>query len=316
MRLLFVADPWAGWKLSKDSTFALMRQARRLGWQTWWTSAGDLRADGRGVFCRAVPLACHDDAIVAGEDVEPAAALHDFDAVWLRTDPPFNLDYYHLTLLLELAEQRGARVINRPAAVRSHNEKMAILQHPAWIAPTLVTRRREDILAFLEAQGGRAVLKPLDRMGGSGIFQLRADDPNLGSILEAGTALGAEPVMVQAFLPRVVDGDKRIMLAGGEPVGAILRVPQGTDFRGNLAAGGRAVSTTLTPREHAMVKELGPHLTQHGLWMVGLDVIDGHLTEINVTSPTGLQEMERFDGPGAVEATLLGCLRCAGALGS
>jgi glutathione synthase len=227
---------------------------------------------------------------------ERRAALKDFDAVLMRKDPPFDSEYFYATHLLGQAEREGARVFNSPAALRDHPEKLAILEFPQFTAPTLVTRSEADIRNF-HAEHGEIILKPLDGMGGMGIFKVGHDGLNLGAIIETLNQGGEQTVMVQKYLPQISEGDKRVLVIGGEPVPfALARIPQGGEVRGNLAAGGKGVAMSLTEREREIAETLGPILVQRGLLLVGLDVIGGHLTEINVTSPTCFQEITDQQG--------------------
>jgi glutathione synthase len=212
-----------------------------------------------------------------------------------RKDPPFDMEYAY-TYLLELAEQQGARVFNRPAAIRSHNEKLSIAQFSQFTAPTLVTRDAARIRAF-HATHGDIILKPLDGMGGSGIFRVREDGLNLGSVIEGLTQLGSRTIMVQRYIPEIVHGDKRILLIGGKVVPfALARIPQQGEVRGNLAAGGTGVAQPLSERDLEIAQTLAPQLAQRGLLLVGLDVIGSYLTEVNVTSPTCFQEITAQTG--------------------
>jgi glutathione synthase len=219
------------------------------------------------------------------------ANLKDFDAVIMRTDPPFDSEYFYATHLLSQAEREGAKVFNSPAALRNHPEKLAILEFPQFIAPTLVTRSEADIRAF-HALHGTIILKPLDGMGGMGIFKVGVDGLNLGAIIETLNRDGAQTVMVQKFLPGIAQGDKRVLLIGGKPVPFCLaRIPQGGEVRGNLAAGGKGVAQPISARDREIAEALGPVLFARGLMLVGLDIIGESLTEINVTSPTCFQEI-------------------------
>jgi glutathione synthase len=216
--------------------------------------------------------------------------------VLVRKDPPFNMEYIYATYLLELAEQRGARIVNRPAAIRSHNEKLAIAQFPQLIAPTLVTSDAARLRAFHDEHRD-VILKPLDGMGGAGIFRVKDDGLNLGSIIETLTGNGANTIMVQRFIPEITQGDKRILLIGGEVVPySLARIPQGSEVRGNLAAGGLGVAQPLSARDREIAETLAPVLSQRGLLLVGLDVIGDYMTEINVTSPTCFQEIKQQTG--------------------
>jgi glutathione synthase len=225
-----------------------------------------------------------------------AVALKEFDAILMRKDPPFDSEYFYATHLLEQAERDGARVFNKPGALRDHPEKLAIMEFPQFIGPTLVTRDEADIKRF-HAEHGDIILKPLDGMGGMGIFRVGPDGLNLGAITETLNRHGAQSLMVQKFLPEIVDGDKRVLVIGGKPVPySLARIPQGGEVRGNLAAGGKGVAQPLSVRDRLIAESLGPILNSRGLLLVGLDVIGDSLTEINVTSPTCFQEI--FDQTG------------------
>jgi glutathione synthase len=222
--------------------------------------------------------------------------LGEFDAIVIRKDPPFNMEYIYLTYLLELAEKQGARVFNRPEAIRSHNEKLSIAQFAQFTAPTLVTSDIARIRAFHQEHKD-VILKPLDGMGGSGIFRVREDGMNLGSIVETLTVGGAHTIMVQRYIPAISEGDKRVLLIGGEVVPYCLaRIPQNGEVRGNLAAGGLGVARPVSVRDREIAETLAPILSKRGLLLVGLDVIGDYLTEVNVTSPTCFQEITQQTG--------------------
>jgi glutathione synthase len=297
MKLLFVADPLAGFKIHKDSTFAMMREAARRGHtlfacephQLSWQRGGRVEAHVQHVALTGA----HGYGVKDWYRVESEsrAALADFDAVLMRQDPPFDSEYFYATHLLERAEAEGAHVFNSPRALRDHPEKLAILEFPEFIAPTLVTRNAADIRAF-HAEQKDIILKPLDGMGGMGIFRVKEDGLNLGSIIETLNRDGAQTVMVQKFLPDISAGDKRVLVIGGEPVPySLARIPQGGEVRGNLAAGGKGVAQPLSDRDWDIARAIGPKLAARGLLLIGLDVIGDRLTEINVTSPTCFQEI-------------------------
>jgi glutathione synthase len=302
MKLLFVADPLAGFKIHKDSTFAMMREAARRGHALFacepdrlsWRRGGRVQAHVQQVaLTGAHGYGVKDWYRIDSED---RAALADFDAVLMRVDPPFDSEYFYATHLLERAEAEGARVFNAPRSLRDHPEKLAILEFPEFIAPTLVTRSAADIRAF-HAEQGDVILKPLDGMGGMGIFRVREDGLNLGSVVETLNRHGAQTVMVQKYLPAIREGDKRVLVIGGEPVPyALARIPQGNEVRGNLAAGGKGVAQPLSERDRAIAAAIGPKLAARGLLLIGLDVIGEQLTEINVTSPTCFQEITEQTG--------------------
>ncbi len=299
MQLLFVADPLEGFKTYKDSTFAMMREAARRGHsliaceprQLLWHRGGHVTAR------RARTISLTGDAhdwfkVEATQDLALAA----LDAVLMRKDPPFDSEFFYTTHLLSQAKREGARVFNKPSALREHPEKLAILEFPEFIAPTLVTRDPAEIRAF-HAEQRDIILKPLDGMGGAGIFRVRDDGLNLGAIIETLNREGAQTVMVQRFIPAIAEGDKRILVIGGKPVPHCLaRIPQGGEVRGNLAAGGKGVARPLTARDREIAEAIGPILARRGLMLVGLDVIGEQLTEINVTSPTCFQEITDQSG--------------------
>ena len=293
MKLLFVADPLDTFKTHKDSTFAMMREAAARGHELWACEPRELVWQRGGVVtatARRVQLTgdAHDwyDELEAAE-----VPLCRMNAVLMRKDPPFDAEYLYCTHLLTQAEREGARVFNRPEALRAHPEKLAILEFPQHIAPTLVTRDMAAVRAF-HAQHRDVILKPLDGMGGMGIFRVKDDGLNLGSIAETLTKDGTQTIMVQAFLPAIAEGDKRVLLIDGVPVPyALARIPQGGEVRGNLAAGGKGVAQALSENDRAIAEHLGPILAARGLLLVGLDIIGDRLTEINVTSPTCFQEI-------------------------
>ncbi|RZM02096.1 MAG: glutathione synthase [Variovorax sp.] len=315
MNLLFVADPLEQFKIHKDTTFAMMREAQRRGHRIAACLPQDLQWKSGGVVeavVRRITLTGEADAWFH-EDGPETMALKDFDAVLMRKDPPFDAEYIYATHLLEQAEREGARVVNKPRALRDHPEKLAIMQFPQFTTPTLVTRSEAAVKAF-HAEHGDVILKPLDGMGGMGIFRVRQDALNLGSIIETLNKGGAETIMVQRFVPQIAEGDKRILIIAGEPAPFVLaRIPQGTEVRGNLAAGGKGVAQPLTARNREIAETVGRALAPRGLLLIGLDVIGDSVTEINVTSPTCFQEITDqtgFDVPAmfvdALEAHLAG----------
>jgi len=299
MKLLFVADPLEVFKSYKDSTFAMMREAARRGHELRACEPKDVmwQRDGRvSAPLRAFTLTGDKYAWFKQDGEASVTALADVDAVIMRKDPPFDSEYFYATHLLEQAEREGARVYNSPRALRDHPEKLAILEFPEFIGPTLVTRSEADVKAF-HAEHRDIILKPLDGMGGMGIFRVGPDGLNLGSITETLNRGGAQTLMVQRYLTEIVKGDKRILVIDGEPVPfALARIPQGSEIRGNLAVGGKGVAQPLSPRDREIAEAIGPVLAARGLLLVGLDVIGDSLTEINVTSPTGFQEITTQSG--------------------
>ena len=293
MKLLFVADPLEQFKPYKDSTFAMMREAAARGHGLWacepahlnWQRGAPVRA-----AVRELRLTGALDDWVDATDAQPRA-LAEFDAVLMRKDPPFDSEYFYATHLLQRAEAEGARVFNSPQALRDHPEKLAIMEFPQYIGPTLVTRSADDIREF-HARHRDVVLKPLDGMGGMGIFRVGPDGLNLGSIIETLNHHGATTLMVQKFLPEIAAGDKRVLIIDGEPAPFVLaRIPQGSEIRGNLAAGGKGVAQPITDTDRATARAIGQALAPRGLLLIGLDIIGTRVTEINVTSPTGFREI-------------------------
>ena len=320
MNLLFIADPLESFAVYKDTTFAMMREAQKRGHALAACGPQDIRWQ-RGekvtAFVRDITLTGNTSPWFTAQQMHPnerPQALCDFDAVVMRKDPPFDSEYFYSTHLLEQAEREGAKVFNKPRALRDHPEKLAILEFAEFIGPTLVTRDADDIRRF-HATHQDIILKPLDGMGGMGIFRVKADGLNLGSIIETLNKNGAESVMVQKFLPEIVQGDKRVLVIGGVPVPfSLARIPQGTEVRGNLAAGGLGVAQPLSARDREIADAIGPTLAARGLLLAGIDVIGDCVTEINVTSPTCFQEI--FDQTGFdVAAMFIDALERAASLG-
>ncbi|MCB1619825.1 MAG: glutathione synthase [Thiothrix sp.] len=286
-------DPIQSIKIRKDSTFAMLLEMQRRGWELWYLLQGDLWVDDGVVYASRRPLQVEDNPqhwFTLGEpQIGPLQAL---DGVLMRKDPPFDMEYIYSTYLLELAQQQGLLVVNRPDSVRSANEKLFTAWFPQWCPETRVTRDMERLRDFL-ARHRHIVVKPLDGMGGTMIFQIHAGDANTNVILETITDHGRRTVMAQRFLPEYQQGDKRILLINGEPFPyALARIPKAGEGRANLAAGGTGVGVALTAREKAICAAIGPVLKAMGLMFVGLDVIGDWVTEINVTSPTGIRELE------------------------
>jgi glutathione synthase len=271
----------------------MLLEAQRRGHRLFQLGQGDLAVRDGAAIGRLAPLRVRDDPASWFTLGEPAwKPLAGLDVVLARKDPPFDADFLHDTLVLDLAERDGALVVNRPQALRDANEKLFAQWFPQCSPPTLVAREAAALRAFVR-EVGEAVVKPLDGMGGRSIFKTRGDDPNLNVILETLTREGRELTMAQRFVPEAALGDKRILLIDGEPVPyALARIPQGTDFRGNMARGGKAVGQPLSDRDRWICEQVAPTLRARGLWFVGLDVIGDYLTEINVTSPTGIRELD------------------------
>lgn len=298
MNILFVADPLVTFKTYKDTTFAMMRELQKRGHtlaacepqHLQWQTGHPVTA-----LVRRIELtgAAEDWYRVLHQGRE---ALHSFDAVLMRKDPPFDSEFFYATHLLEQAEREGAKVFNSPRALRDHPEKLALMEFAEVAPPTLVTRSPEAIRHF-HAEHKDIILKPLDGMGGMGIFRVGPDGMNLGSITETLNQGGAISVMVQAYLPAIVDGDKRLLLIGGKVAPFVLaRIPQGSEVRGNLAVGGKGVAQPLTDTDRAIAEAIAPTLAERGLLLVGLDMIGDKVTEINVTSPTCFQEIQQQTG--------------------
>lgn len=305
MNILFIADPLASFKIYKDTTFAMMREAQKRDHQLFvcephhlvWQSGQTVNAQ-----VQQIHLTGRQEVWFEVQSVLADRALHSFDAVVMRKDPPFDSEYFYVTHLLEQAEREGAQVFNKPSALRNHPEKLAILEFAQFISPTLVTRDAQAIRAF-HAVHRDIILKPLDGMGGMGIFRVKDDALNLGAIIETLNRDGIQTVMVQKFLPAIAQGDKRVLVIGGQVVPYCLaRIPQGGEVRGNLAAGGKGVAQPISARDREIAKAIGPVLAPRGLLLIGLDVIGDNLTEINVTSPTCFQEI--FDQTGCDVAAL------------
>ena len=301
MDFLFIADPLESFKIKKDSTLAIMRAAQEAGHRLW--------------FCQSRNILWKDDLVVGDCQtlvVKPSStswfelgsiesrSLKSFSAVLMRTDPPFDIEYLNTTWLLSAAVRQGAKVFNDPAAVRDHSEKLSITEFPELIPPTLVTRELSAVEEFHQTHHD-IVIKPLDGMGGMGVFRVGSDGLNLASIVETLGENGARTLMVQRFLPEIAQGDKRVLLIGGELVPfSLARIPQGNEIRGNLAVGGKGVAMPLSDAEKRIAERLAPILNQRGLFLVGLDLIGGYVTEINVTSPTcfvEITEQSGFDVP-------------------
>ena len=297
MKIAFVTDPLSGFKIYKDSTFAMMTEAASRGHELFVFGHGDLLFDGKDVVANVCRITLTGEAEHwYRQDAPVQHTLTGFDVVIERTDPPFNMQYIYATYLLELAELHGACVVNRPEAIRSHNEKLAITHFPQFIAPTLVTSDEARVRAFYE-QHRDIILKPLDGMGGAGIFRVSQEGLNLGAIIETLTHNGLRTIMVQRYIPEIIQGDRRVLLIGGEVVPYCLaRIPQAGEVRGNLAAGGLGVAMPVSAREREIGEALAPILQKRGLLLVGLDVIGDYLTEINVTSPTCFQEITQQTG--------------------
>jgi glutathione synthase len=295
MRVAFQMDPIGGVNIDADSTFRLALEAQARGHELFYFTPDQLTFDEGRLFARGWPIRVQrvkGDHVSYGEGARLDLAT--MDVIWLRQDPPFDMGYITTTHLLDLIHP-GTLVVNDPFWVRNHPEKLLVLQFPDLTPPTMIARSLDEIRAF-KARHGDIILKPLYGNGGAGVFRLDPSDRNLASLHEMFTGLSREPVIVQKYLPAVTNGDKRVILVDGEPVGAINRVPAEGETRSNLHVGGRADKIGLTPRDHEICAAIGPLLRERGQVFVGIDIIGDWLTEINLTSPTGIQELERFDG--------------------
>ena len=288
-----VMDPISGITTYKDSTFAMLLEAQRRGHEIWYMEPSDLTIRGGVALGHMKRLSVRDNnndwfTLSASENRELAT----LDILLMRKDPPFDMDYVYTTYVLDLAENAGVTVVNRPQALRDANEKCFITQFPQCCVPALITRSSAEIKAFVQ-EHGLSVVKPLDGMGGESIFQVQPQDPNLNVILETITAKDHELVMVQRYIPEIIQGDKRILVVNGEPVPyALARIPGAGDFRGNLAKGGTGKGVALTERDYWICEQVAPELKRRGILFAGLDVIGDWLTEINVTSPTCIRELD------------------------
>ena len=294
MRSLFVMDPLDRLNLAGDSTYSLMLESSRRGWPVSWCTPDDLYVLGGVARARVQEATALEDPPGFSRGATSDQDLGAFELVWMRKDPPFDMEYIFSTWILERVPA-STKVFNRPSAIRSYNEKIHTLDYPDLCVETLLTRDIRRILEFA-ASHQRIVLKPWDGNGGRGVLVTAAADPNIRSMVELLTAEGTRAILVQRYIPEIVQGDKRIILVDGEPVGALLRVPSSADHRGNMHAGASVQRTTLTDREVEICSRLAPRLRAEELLFVGIDVIGGWLTEINVTSPTGIREIGRLDG--------------------
>ena len=297
MEFAFILDPLDLLKAYKDTSVSMMRGLQARGATLFAVETADLFWTGSVTQARVRPITLTDDDHDWFRVSEPLIRpLTSFDAVVMRKDPPFDMEYVYSTYLLEAAEKEGALVINRPRAVRDHNEKMAIIRFPEFTVETLVARDPGMLSAFIDRHKD-VILKPLDGMGGASIFRVRVDDPNRNVIIETLAHYGTQTVMAQRFIPEIVDGDKRIVLIDGKPVPhALARIPKAGETRGNLAVGGKGVVRALTARDREIAESVGPRLAADGLFVVGIDVIGDYLTEVNVTSPTGFVEITKQTG--------------------
>lgn len=292
-----IMDPIESINVKKDSSFAMLLEAQARGHRIWYMLLGDLFLDGHVAYASMQELKLSDNPdswFSKGE--RKTARISDLDYVLMRKDPPFNMEYIYSTYILEQAESQGTLVVNKPSALRDANEKLYTAWFPDLTPTTLVSRKHQDYVNFI-AQHRDCILKPLDGMGGASIFRVSQDDPNLNVIIETLTQNGNNFAMAQQFIPEISLGDKRILIVDGEPVPyALARIPQGGETRGNLAAGGKAQGQPLDETDEKIARQIGPKLKQAGIIFAGIDVIGKYLTEINVTSPTCIRELDREFG--------------------
>ncbi|MBI4522778.1 MAG: glutathione synthase [Deltaproteobacteria bacterium] len=295
LRIGVVMDPIEKIDIDKDTTFVLMLEAQKRGHEVYYMRVGDLTVRNgmpQGQFhrvhvARAARHYRFEDRL--------SRPLQWFHVVLMRKDPPFDLNFFYATHLLSLVDDRECLVVNHPRGLREANEKLYALNFPELIPETLVSQNMARLKEFMDEQKGQMIIKPLDGCGGSGVFFVQAQDRNINALLEMATANGSKPIMAQQYIPEVRQGDKRIIVLNGEPLGAVMRVPRQDENRSNIHVGGRCVKTDLTPRDREICRVLSPHLNELGLYLVGLDVIGEYLTEVNVTSPTGIQEINALN---------------------
>ncbi len=300
MKFLFVIDPIKNINPLKDSTAALMQASSKKNIEIWSCTPQDLEARGDEVWASSIKVEVNPWISFKENDCIPLA---EFNCIWMRKDPPVNEAYLYATHLLEVAERKGVKVINKPSSLRAWNEKLGALRYSHLMAPTIVASKVKDLINFANINN-EVVIKPLGGKGGQGVIRINKNSPGIKSIIELITAQEELPVMMQKFIPEVIDGDKRIIIVNGEAIGSINRIPQGGDFRSNLAMGGKAEPTLLTEKEKSICSELSQQFKDEGLFFVGIDVINGMLSEINVTSPTGLREIENLSNKNVSEEVI------------
>jgi glutathione synthase len=320
MKFAFIIDPIQKLIPGHDTSVALMEAAQELGHEVWVTQAENLSVIGGKAWGLLSPVRLKPVKLIEGKWVAEEVwyeletptlhPLETMNAVFMRTDPPVNIPYLYATYILDCIDEQKTRVINSPRGLRAANEKMYALQFKEAIPETIVSQNKDVIRQFVEKKGA-AVLKPLGGKAGEGILFMDGGDRNFNSLIEISTQQGRVPVMVQTYLPEAKAGDKRIILLNGEPIGAVNRIPTGKEFRGNMAVGGRVAKTEITQREYEICAQLAPVLQRDGLYFVGIDVIGGYLTEINVTSPTGIREIDLLDnvclGKKVIEWLVVNC---------
>ncbi len=297
-KFAFVMDPLEAVLPDKDTTFVFMLEALRRGHELYHVGLKGLYAQGHQGFAHArrcevarSPSLPHFRFLDGGAPYP----LEAFDAIFMRKDPPADAPYLYATMILSLADRNRTFILNEPAGLREANEKLYALNFPGAIPPTIVTYEIPRLKRFMEEQGGEMIVKPLDGHGGEGVFHAHAGDRNLNAILEAVTRFESRPIMGQRYIPEIRSGDKRLIVLNGEPLGGTLRVPRDDEHRGNIHVGGNCVKAEITPRDREICRMLRPRLERDGLYFVGLDIIGNFLTEVNVTSPTGIQEIDQLD---------------------
>jgi len=295
-RLLYVMDPLDRVLVDKDTTFAFMLEGGGRGHQQYHCLIEDLFAEGVAPGARVRPVEVRRAAQHYTLGEERTVPLGWFDVVFMRKDPPFDLAYFFATHLLSLVDPRVTLVVNDPRGLREANEKLYALRFPDLIPETLVSSDATHLKSFMQALGGEMIVKPLDGCGGAGVFHLQRNDRNVNAILELSTLNGTRLVMAQRYLPAVREGDKRLIVLAGEPLGAIMRIPREDEHRGNIHVGGQVTPAPVDARDRDICRRMAPRLEADGLYFVGLDVIGGLVTEVNVTSPTGVREIDRLDG--------------------
>ncbi len=297
LKMAFIMDPVESINTEKDTTFVLMLEAQARGHEVWYLELKDMFVKEAQAYTNATPISLErsEEFYKLGET--QTMKLDSFDVVWMRKDPPVNNDFLYATYMLSLLDETKTKVLNNPTGIRESNEKLYSLFFPEIIPQSIVTKNISQLEDFLSESGGEMVVKPLDGHGGEGIFYVRKGDRNANVILEAITKFGTEYIVAQKFIEEVSEGDKRIIILNGEPLGAVLRVPKpGGEFRSNFHSGGSPAKSELTDRDLEICRQIGPRLREDGLYFVGIDVIGGYVTEINTTSPTGIQEINKLDG--------------------
>lgn len=297
LKMAFIMDPVETINTEKDTTFVLMLEAQARGHEVWYLELKDMFVKETQAYANATPISLERSEEFYKLGKTQTMKLDSFDVVWMRKDPPVNNDFLYATYILSLIDEAKTKVLNNPTGIRESNEKLYSLFFPEIIPQSVVTKNIVELESFLSESGGEMVVKPLDGHGGEGIFYVREGDRNANVILEAITKFETEYVIAQKFIEEVSEGDKRIIVLNGEPIGAVLRVPKpGGEFRSNFHSGGSPAKSELTNRDLEICRQIGPRLREDGLYFVGIDVIGGYVTEINTTSPTGIQEINRLDG--------------------